>query len=133
MKKYGFIPLDRFICRGLPLYNTILNHAPVRPLETYALAGTNMLDDLAIAASAYTLHMKLYQMPDGLAVKMGVLYLQRLYRLHASRIAALKDMLDTTIFPHVARPYCSVEQRQVVNRAYSLAAAQVFYNATPGI
>ncbi|KAI0682889.1 hypothetical protein BC835DRAFT_1397953 [Cytidiella melzeri] len=130
LSKYG-LPPSRYLARGTPLYNTILNHALMRPIDTYALAASNGLEDLAVAASAYTLHLKLHHMPQQSADKMGTLYLQRLYHLHLSRMDRLKELLDAKLFPHVAKPHCSVEQRQVVSRAYQLAGAQVFYSATP--
>lgn len=131
MRKYGMSP-HRFISRGRPLYDIILNHAPHYPIETYTLAGSENLEDLAVAASSYTLHVKLDHISDQAAAKMGALYLHRLHKLHARRVDALKNMLDDSIFPHIAKPHCSAEQRQVVNMAYNLATTQVFYNASPG-
>ncbi|KAI0342281.1 hypothetical protein BDW22DRAFT_1429140 [Trametopsis cervina] len=131
MRKYGMLPLDRYISRGTPLFNTLLDYAFLRPIETYALAGANHLEDLAVASSGYTLHLKLYQIAPELADKMGTRYLQRLHSLHSSRVDTLKSLLDVRIYPHVARSYCSVEQRQVISRAVQLGAAQVFYAASP--
>lgn len=132
MKKYGMTPLQRFISRGMPLYNTFLNRAPLCPMATYAFAGAENLEDLAVATSSYTLHLKLHLLPDETVAKMGVSYHYRLHKLHGTRIAALKGMLDSPLFPHVAKPHCSARQRQIVSRAYNLATAQVFYNASPG-
>ncbi|KAI0088757.1 hypothetical protein BDY19DRAFT_144380 [Irpex rosettiformis] len=132
LKRYG-LALSQYLARGTHLFNTVLNYAPLRPIETYTLVASHQLEDLAAAASSYTLHIKLYQIPHNLTDNMGTTYLQRLHQLHALRTAKLKELLDTKLFPHVARPYCSVEQRQVVSRAYHLAGAQVFYDATPAI
>lgn len=132
MKRYGMLPLKRFMSRGTPLYDTILYRAPFLPIEAYALVGAEDLEELAVACSSYTLHLKLYLISDELATKMGAVYLNRLYRLQGTRMSALKNMLGTPIYPHVAKPYCSVEQRQFVNRAYALGAAKVYYDATPG-
>ncbi|KAI0683764.1 hypothetical protein BC835DRAFT_1422973 [Cytidiella melzeri] len=116
LSQYG-LSLSRYVARGTPLYNTILNHAPVQAIATYALAASHGLEDLAVAASAYTLHIKLHRMPQQSADKMGTFYLQRLYHLHLSRMDTLKELLDAKLYPHVAKPHCSVEQRQVVNFA----------------
>lgn len=133
MRKYGLTPLQRYISPGKPLYKTILDHAPRRPIEAYALAAANNLEKLAVVASSCTLMLKLHRsIPPALAEKMGPLYMDRLYTLHGVRMDTLKQLLDRPVFPHLAKPHCSVEQRQVVNRAYRLAATQVFYEATPG-
>lgn len=132
MRKYG-LTAQRYISPGNPLYKTILDHAPRQPIEVYALAGANNLEQLAIAASSSTLSLKLHRsISPVLAEKMGALYMDRLYRLHGSRMDVLKQLLDRAVFPHFAKPYCSIEYRQVVHRAYRLATTQVFYDATPG-
>jgi hypothetical protein len=132
LKRYGIIPLSHTISRGMPLFNTILNRAISHPMETYALAASEGLEDLAVAASSYTLHLRLYRVPQDLIDKIGTQYIQRLYALHGTRMEMLKELLDKKLFPHVGKPYCSAEQRQVVSRALQLAGAQVMYNATPG-
>ncbi len=125
LMKYGLL-LQHHVARGKPLYNTILNYGPVLPLETYTLAASHALEDLAVAASSYTLHIKVYNLPQPIADTIGTKYLQRLHHLHSTRMEGLRALLKEKIFPHVAKPYCSAEQRQVVSRAYHLAGAQVF-------
>ncbi|KAI0758436.1 hypothetical protein BC629DRAFT_1117136 [Irpex lacteus] len=132
LTKYGLL-LQHHVARGKPLFNTLLNHGPIRPLETYTLAASHALEDLAVAASSYTLHIKVYNLAQPIADTIGTVYLQRLHHLHNTRMDGLRALLNEKIFPHVAKPYCSVEQRQVVSRAYHLAGAQVFYDATPAI
>ncbi|KAI0682887.1 hypothetical protein BC835DRAFT_1423883 [Cytidiella melzeri] len=112
--KYGIEP-SRYLARGTPLYNTFLKIAPTRSVDTYALAASNGLEDLAVAASPYTLSVEIYRMPQHSADQMGTLYLQRLYHLHMSRMSTLKELLDAKLYPHVAKPHCSIKQRQVVH------------------
>ena len=131
LEKYG-LTLSHYLAHGTPLYNTVLNYAPLLPIETYALAASHNLEDLAVTASSYTLHVKTHRLPHDLTDAMGTKYLQRLHQLHASRLIYLKELLAEKIFPHVERPYCSVEARQVVSEAYRLAGAQIFFDATPG-
>lgn len=133
MQKYGFLPLQQFLTRGRQLYNTFLNHAPIRPLETYSLSAAYDLEDLTVDSSAYTLHLKLHiSLTPPLVQQMGSSYLNMLYKLHNIRMDILKGLLNQPIFPHVAKPHCSAGERKVVDRAYRLACAQVFYDATPG-
>jgi hypothetical protein len=131
-KKYGLTPLRRFVSPPKPLYHTLLYHAPLRPLETYALAAEFELEDLAVASSAYTLPLNLALLSEDLALKMGSVYLHRLHRLHGARMDALRELLDRAIYPHVAKPYCSIEKRREFSKAYDLACAQLYYDAFPG-
>ncbi len=102
------LSLPHYLACGTPLYSTILTFAPVRPIETYALAASHALEDLAVAASSYTLHIKVHNIPQNLADQMGPQYLQRLHHLHASRTSRLKALLDEMPYPHVEKPHCSV-------------------------
>lgn len=131
--KYGLIPLERFVSRGTPLFTTILNRAVVSPIETYALAASHALEDLAVSASSYTLHVRLHLLPQILVDRMGTRYMQRLYKLHGDRMDSLRELLDRKLFPHLATPTCSIEKRQVVSRALQLAGKQVMYDASPGM
>ncbi|KAI0342628.1 hypothetical protein BDW22DRAFT_1484227 [Trametopsis cervina] len=132
LKTYGLIPLQRYLSRNAsPLYSTVLNQGLAHPIETFALAASHGLEDLAVAASSYTLSAKLDHIPPHLAEQMGVHYLHRLYRLQSARMEGLKRLLDKSVYPHVATPWCSPEQRQNVSRAVQLAATQVYYTATP--
>ncbi|KAI0093014.1 hypothetical protein BDY19DRAFT_402627 [Irpex rosettiformis] len=131
--KYGLVPFERFLSKGTPLFTTILNRAVVDPIETYALAASYALEDLAVAASAYTLHVKLHTLCPDIVDKMGTRYMQRLYNLHGSRMDKLRELLDRKLYPHVATPTCSVEKRQVVSRALNLAGKQVMYDASPAM
>lgn len=131
LEKYG-LPPSQHVARNTPLFNTFLTYAALYPIETYALAASHALEDLAVTTSSYTLNVKVYDIPQDLADAIGPSYLHRLHRLHASRMTALKALLDERLYPHVTKPYCSVEQRQVVSRAYQLAGTQVYYSATPG-
>jgi len=133
MKKYGLLALQRYVSRGTPLYDTILKGAFQRPIETYALAAADELDDLAVASSAYTLHIKLHHIPQELADKMGTWYLQRLYKLHGTRMNTLKELLDKKLLHHPIKPHCSSEQQKVVTGTLQLANAQVLYSASPAI
>ena len=131
--KYGLIPLERFISRSTPLFTTILNRAVISPIETYTLAASHALEDLAVSVSSYTLHVKLHLIDQDLVDRMGTRYLQRLYKLHGCRMDSLRELLDRNLFPHIATQSCSVEKRQVVSRALQLAGKQVMYDASPGM
>lgn len=131
LRKYGLEHKD-MLTRGQPLYEAFLFIAPLNPIETYALAASEGLEDLAAAASPYTLSTKLHLIHPALIEKMGLSYLHRLHQLHGTRMDTLKELLSVKIFPHVATSRCSAIDRQVTGRAFELAASQVYYEATPG-
>ncbi len=130
-EEYGLL-LPHYLSRGTPLHDTVLNYAPFRSIDTYTLAASHGLEDLAVEASSYTLDVKVYDLPTYITDNMGTKYLQRLHHMHASRKDGLREILNEKIFPHEEKPYCSVAQRQVLSEAYHLAGARVFYDATPG-
>lgn len=114
---------------------TVQHNPRPRPsvfIDIYVFAGAENLEELAIATSLCTLHLKLHLITHKIALKMGISYHHRLLKLHGLQVESLKAMLDSPIYLHVAKPHCSVKQRQVVSRAYTLATAQVFFNASPG-
>lgn len=131
-KKYGLVPLESYLARGTPLFNTLLYHAPLRPIETYALAAADSLEDLAVASSAYALTVKLYTVPNELIEPIPPTYLARLIGLQGTRMSTLKTLLEIQLYPHTAKPYCSAEKRREVSESYKLACAKVYYDATPG-
>jgi hypothetical protein len=131
-KKYGLVPLQKYLAPSMPLYDTLLFYAPLYAAETYTLAAEEGLEELAVSSSAYTLAMKLCELPEDWVVRMGVLYWHRLIRLHGTRMDALKNILETKLYPHVAQPHCSIMKRRETNNAYDLACAQIFYDASPG-
>lgn len=131
-KKYGLTPLQRYISRDTPLYRTILGLAPLHPVDVFALAVSEKLDELAVAASSYTLTTPLHTIPQPVIDKIGTHYIQRLYHLHGTRKDQLRALLDLRITPHDTTSVCSVENRQLLNRTYDLVAKQIFYSASPG-
>ncbi|KAI0761457.1 hypothetical protein BC629DRAFT_999454 [Irpex lacteus] len=60
---YGFLPIQRFIATGSPLHTAFVNHAQSKPMEIYALAASREFEDLAVAASPYTLRMSVNRIP----------------------------------------------------------------------
>lgn len=131
LKQYG-ICLQTHLSQGTPLYNVLLNHVPLRAMEIYAIAGENNLEDLARITSSYTLRYNLGLVPGDLASRIGLKYLHKLYQLHRMRMDTLKEILDVKLYPHVAKPYCSVQQRVITSTAFTMTGIQIYYHATPG-
>ena len=57
LRKYGVTHLIRYTSFDTPLYNAVIAHARDEPLETYAFAAENELEDLAVDCSTYTLRL----------------------------------------------------------------------------
>ncbi|KAI0342135.1 hypothetical protein BDW22DRAFT_238907 [Trametopsis cervina] len=132
--KYCGLPLRRYLSQnGSPLYTTILNHAVANPVEIYTIAASHSLEDLAIASSLYTLDIRLNEIPDAMADRIGTFYLQRLHKLHGLRMEHLQRLLSRSVPYHEEKAWCSAEKREEVSSAVHVAAIQLFYNATPAI
>lgn len=133
LKTYG-IPLATYLARGTPLYTLILGQAllPNFALEAFALAAENQLEDLAVAISPYVLSVNMEQLPDALAQRIGGVYLKRVCALRDRRRAVMRDLVGTPPYPHVPDRHCTPADRQNVARAWTLAAAQLVLDFTPG-
>lgn len=57
LEKYG-LPLNSHVSRSSRLFDILLSHAATSPLEVYALATSNELEELGIATSAHLLSLK---------------------------------------------------------------------------
>ncbi|PSR80496.1 hypothetical protein PHLCEN_2v6703 [Hermanssonia centrifuga] len=134
MKKYG-IPVERYGDRGAPLFSLLLNHAPVHPIEAYAVAAGSGLEDLAIAISPHLLSYDMAQLSDELALRMGAVYLRRLVALHDDRMDVLRKLILSPPQPHSqdgssAVAYCD---NAAALRAWAQAAEELAWEARPGM
>ena len=128
--KYGVL-IDAHATLNQPLYQLILSHAPHRPIETYALAAQHDLEDLAVAASGHLLSYDTSRLTDTLAAQIGPVYLKRLFLLHQSRLAALRNIVLQPPAAHPATPGCADGEQGQLVRAWALAAAGMVWDATP--
>ncbi|KAK7029570.1 hypothetical protein VNI00_014447 [Paramarasmius palmivorus] len=99
------------------LFDRLLSHAPLYPLETYALAGHHDIYDLAVAASPHTLPVDLSNVGEELALQMSSKYLLQLFNLHSNRRAMLSKLLSEELDHHDQTENCRLEdQRESKNR-----------------
>ncbi|KAI0093253.1 hypothetical protein BDY19DRAFT_417466 [Irpex rosettiformis] len=126
MHKYGLTPLSRYLSRGdSPLYATILSQAEHSPLETYALAGEQDIEDLAVDASTKTLDCVLHTISVELAGRMGIMYLMRLYRLMDTREEQMKKLFNIDPKLHEERTDCTVEQQKEIRLDFKYTAGSL--------
>lgn len=131
LHKYG-VSLPKCISPSTPLFHQILSIAPVAPMETYTLAAHYDLYDLAVRISSHLLAFPLPNLTDEHAVRMGPIYLKRLFFLHLGRIDALKRLLLPPPHPHAPTPACDFIEQKKLTRAWALASAYLAWDARPG-
>ncbi|KII93927.1 hypothetical protein PLICRDRAFT_409753 [Plicaturopsis crispa FD-325 SS-3] len=130
LQKYG-IPLNKYIAPSTPLFNILLYHAPLRSMETYALAAQYDLYALAASASSHLLAFPLATLTDQMAERIGPLYLKRLFVLHLNRMNSLKHLLLQPPHPHSPTRDCDFSEQKKLTRAWALASAYLAWDATP--
>jgi hypothetical protein len=132
MMFYGINPKD-LITKQTPLYQLLLSHAPLYPLQLYSLAGRQGLEDLAVASSSHLLGFPIPTLPDDIAKQMGAVYLKRLLCLHFNRTNALKQILLAPPHPHPPTKECDFTQQKVLTRAWGLVSAHLAWEARPDL
>jgi hypothetical protein len=128
---YGVSP-KLTIVPSTPTYALLLSHAPLFPLELYALAASFDLYDLAVATSSHLLSFSLATLSDEMAEHIGPVYLKRLFFLHFGRSDALKRVLLPPPHPHAPTPWCDFDEQKKLTRAWALASAYLAWDARPG-
>jgi hypothetical protein len=131
MPEYGLIPKE-LIAPEHPLYNLLLAHAPLRPLDIYALAGHHGIEELARPASSHLLGVSLHQVTDALGIRMGTTYLKRLFLLHRYRMDALKNVLLQPPRFHGLTDLCSFEDQKRLTRAWALGSTYLVWELSAG-
>ncbi|PFH51464.1 hypothetical protein AMATHDRAFT_75003 [Amanita thiersii Skay4041] len=129
---YGVNPKIRIVPSS-PLYSLLLSHAPLFPLELYALASAHDLYDLAVATSSHLLSFQLATLTDEMAARIGPVYLKRLFFLHFGRSDALKRVLLPPPHPHPPTPWCDFTEQKKLTRAWALASAYLAWDARPDL
>ena len=128
--RYG-LSAKLYATAGQPLYDLVVSCAPHLPIDTYALAAAHDLADAAATASAHLLSFSLPTLSDELAVRMGPVYLKKLFFLHLGRMDALKRVLIQPPSTHSETPECSTADQKRLTRAWALTAVHVLWDAGP--
>lgn len=131
LKTYG-IPLREHLTPSTPLFELLMSHAPLVPLQLYTLAASHDLYDLAALTSSYLHSFSLASLTDEMAEDMGPVYLKRLFFLHYGRADALKRILLAPPHPHAPTPQCDFTDQKKLTRAWALASAYLAWDARAG-
>ncbi|KAI0677072.1 hypothetical protein C8Q78DRAFT_1073808 [Trametes maxima] len=132
MATYGLSP-KAHIAPSSPLYSMILSQAPVQPIAVYALAASYDLYELAVPVSSHLLSFSLHTLTDDLAMRIGPLYMKRLFFLHLGRLDALKRLLLPPPHPHPPTANCDFTEQKKLTRAWALASAYLAWDARPDL
>ncbi|KAG2369861.1 hypothetical protein BDR07DRAFT_1476421 [Suillus spraguei] len=129
---YG-VSLKRHVGPSTALHSLLLSHAPLYPLELYALAASHDLYDLAVPTSSHLLSFSLASLTDEMADRIGAVYLKRLFFLHFGRADALKRLLLPPPHPHAPTNDCDFTEQKRLTRAWALASAYLAWDARPDL
>ncbi|KAF8639329.1 hypothetical protein AX17_001577 [Amanita inopinata Kibby_2008] len=128
MARYNIEPKNH-ITRGTPLYTLLLSHAPLYPMDLYALAAHFGIEDLAKSTSSHLLSYPLPSITDALAQRIGAVYLKRLMCLHLGRNNALRCILLYPPLPHPPTKECGFTDQKKLTRAWALVSAYLAWDA----
>lgn len=128
MPVYGVDP-RAFIIPTNPTFTVLLSHAPVRPLDVYALAAGRNIFELAARASSFLIGYDLSTLDDDMCERIGSTYLAKLHNLQLSRIAALKQII---IVPPSRHPDTSICDSRDLHTLWARVVACKVRDAKPG-
>ncbi|KDR73916.1 hypothetical protein GALMADRAFT_593838 [Galerina marginata CBS 339.88] len=132
MPHYGLSP-QALIKPSTPLYDLLLSHAPLHPLEVYALGAHHQIHALASTVSSHLLSHNLSTVSDEMAERIGPIYLNRLFLLHVGRFTALKKILLYAPHPHPPTKDCDFDDQKKLTRAWALVVAHLVWDAKPDL
>lgn len=134
--------VDRMAAYSLPpktlvrpsgnIHELLLYHAPLHPLEIYALAAHHKLHSLAVSVSSHLLSYDLSNLSDDMAERIGAIYLKKMMLLHMERFTALKAILLHAPHPHPPSKKCGFEDQRKLTRAWALVSAYLAWDARLG-
>ncbi|TFK24443.1 hypothetical protein FA15DRAFT_680694 [Coprinopsis marcescibilis] len=132
MPQYGIVPKIH-VGAHAPIHAQLLAHAPLRPIALYALAAKHDLEHLAVKTSSHLLSFPLASIDDEIATSIGPVYLKRLFMLHISRMAALKQIVLQPPQTHAPSQECTSEDQKRLAREWTLATVYLVWNARPDL
>ncbi|KAF7966829.1 hypothetical protein HWV62_36933 [Athelia sp. TMB] len=130
LPQYGiYIPTALATSPPSPLYTLLAAQAKHHPLDLYILAAQLNVHPLASHASQYLHSICLSDISDEEALKIGPIYLKRLFFLHYGRADALKRILLAPPHPHPPTKQCDYLDQRGLTRAWALASAYLAWDS----
>lgn len=132
LAKYG-VSLEKYVASSAHLFQYLLSMSPASPVEVYACAAEHNLHELATQVSPHLLNFSLSNISDADAIKMGPIYLKKMFFLHLGRVDALKRLLLPPPAGHAPTRDCGYYEQQRLTRAWALASAYLAWDARPDL
>ena len=132
LEEYG-VPSQSYCASTAPLYHTILTLIPTSPLTVYSIAASIDNRALASIASSHLLSLSLSSISEEMSIKIGPVYLKRLFFLHLGRAQALKALLLPPPRSHPPTDKCTVQSQESLGRAWALAGAYLSWDDNPNV
>ncbi|KZV71364.1 hypothetical protein PENSPDRAFT_684602 [Peniophora sp. CONT] len=132
LELYG-LSKKAYVCHTSSLFQAILSHAPSLPLECYKLAAHADIEDLAVLVSPYTLRLSISKITEEDVVRMGPIYMKRLFCLHLGRVDAVKRILLPPPAQHLSTNICDGTSQRRLSRAWIMTVANMIWNLSPNI
>ncbi|CAL1714060.1 unnamed protein product [Somion occarium] len=129
LKKYG-IPLNQYVHSNTPLFTALVAAAPSCAIDLYILAAENDLHELAAAISVYLYSFDLSTVTDEMAIRMGPIYLKKLFLLQITRIATLEQLIAAPLALHSPTSTCDMDAQHLLARRWDLATINIQTIAT---
>ncbi|KAG8981586.1 hypothetical protein FRB90_007150 [Tulasnella sp. 427] len=129
---YGMYGL-RMIGAGDPsgIGAMILRHAASAPLRAYGLAASQGMEDVCVASSKFTFQITLDAVSENDALRMGPIYLRRLFLLHLGVVETLKKLLALLPSLHEPKGPCTPLGQQKLAVAWREAVASILLQEAP--
>lgn len=109
----------------------ILRHAASAPIRAYRLAASQDMEAICVSSSQVTLQVTLDTVSEADALRMGAIYLRRLFVLHATVLETLKRLLVHLPSLHSPTGSCTHEGQRKLVEAWREAAGSIILGAAP--
>uniref|UniRef100_A0A0W0FT36 BTB domain-containing protein n=1 Tax=Moniliophthora roreri TaxID=221103 RepID=A0A0W0FT36_MONRR len=126
LAKYGFEAKNR-IQPETCVFDYLLSHAPIQPLDVYACAAMHDIYALAVQVSPYMLRIGPHEVTEEMAVRIGSKYLRKYFELHSRRTEVLKGLLMKEPDLHNVTRDCDFERQRKSISHWNQGVAQLSF------
>ncbi|KIO23177.1 hypothetical protein M407DRAFT_215272, partial [Tulasnella calospora MUT 4182] len=109
----------------------ILKHAPAAPIRAYSLAASQAMEDICVASSEFTFQVTMDTVSEADALRMGPIYLWRLFMLHDNVLETLKKLMALLPSLHQPDESCTWKDQQKLMIAWRETTGSIICKAAP--
>ncbi|KAG9048306.1 hypothetical protein FS837_000305 [Tulasnella sp. UAMH 9824] len=103
----------------------IRKHAPAAPIRAYSLAASQGMEDVCVASSEFSLQVTMDTVSEVDALRMGAIYLWRLFMLHHNVLETLKKLMALLPRLHEPDEDCTSRDQHKLVLAWREAAGSI--------